>query len=123
MESLIPFLKHSSSLDLLIILLVVLIAVILIPVGIWIAIASRRRKPIYFFLMVALLPLLLALLGTYLRFRGIERALALFPEASPEVLASARQEAWIATYIGVAGTVVLWLIGLTGLVLKKERKT
>jgi hypothetical protein len=123
MESLIPFLKHSSALDLLVTLLVTFITVILIPGGIWIVIASRRRKPIYFFLMIAVLPLLLALLGTYLRFRGIERALSMFPEASNDIVASARQEAWITTYIGAAGTAVLGLIGLTGLVLKKEGKT
>jgi hypothetical protein len=123
MESLIPFLKHSSVLDLLVILLVVLIEVILIPVGIWIVIGSRRRKPIYFFLMIAVLPLLLGHLGTYLRFRGIESAMAMFPDARPEVVASARQEAWIITYVGATGTVVLWLIGMTGLVMKKGGTT
>lgn len=122
MEALIPFLKHSSALDLLVILLVIGIAVILIPVGIWIAIASRRRKPIYFFLMVALLPLLLALLGTYLRFIGIERAISMVPDAGNEVVAVSRQEAWITTYIGAAGTAALALIGVTGLVLKKDGK-
>ncbi len=48
MEILISFLKYSSALDLLVMSLVLLIAVILIPVGIWIAIASRIRKRIYF---------------------------------------------------------------------------
>jgi len=50
MNGLIPFLKHSSAPDLLVVLLVVLITIILVPVGIWIAIASRKRMPIYFFL-------------------------------------------------------------------------
>src|ERR1700675_4173359 len=100
METLIPLLKHSSTLDLLVFILVILIAVILIPGGIWIAIASRTRKPIYFFLVFTLLPLLLGLLGNYLRFRNNERALALVPEARQAVLAEARQEAWIITYIG-----------------------
>jgi hypothetical protein len=123
METLIPFLKHSNALDLLVMILVILIAVILIPVGIWIAIASRTRKPIYFFLMIALLPLVFAVLGTYLRFRKIERVAAMFPDASAEVVAALRQEAWITTYIGAAGTALPGLIGLTGLVLKKDRKT
>lgn len=121
MESLIPFLKHSNALDLLVITLVILIAVILIPVGIWIVIKSRSRKPIYFFLVIALLPLLLALVGTYLRFRSTERALDMFPGVSQAVVAEARQEAWITTFIGAAGTALPVLIGLTGLVLKKER--
>lgn len=122
METLIPFLKHSSTLDLLVILLVIIAAVILIPAGIWIAIAARKRTPIYFFLVVALLPLLLALFGTYLRFWEDERALRMFPEASPEVVAASRQEAWITTYIGAGGTAVLGLIGVTGLVLKQRGK-
>lgn len=120
METLIPFLKHSSALDLLVILLVVLISVVSIPVGIWIAIAARSRKPIYFFLMVALLPLLLALLGTYLRFIVIERAIGDAPNVGQEVIAAAREEAWITAYIGAAGTVVLGAIGVTGLVFKKD---
>jgi NO-binding membrane sensor protein with MHYT domain len=122
MQSLIPFLKHSSTLDLLVILLGILITVLLVPIGIWIVSASRSRRPIYFFLIIAVLPLVLGHLETYLRFRGMEKALELFPDASHEVLASASHEAWIATYIGAAGTVVLWLIGLTGLVLKKKER-
>lgn len=122
METLIPFLKHSNALDLLVIILVIIMAVILIPVGIWTVTKSRRRKPIYFFLMIALLPLLLALLGTYLRFRKEERLIGMFPGVSAEVVASARQEDWITTYIGAAGTAVLGLIGVTGLVLKKDGK-
>lgn len=122
METLIPFLKSSSAVDLLVLLVVILIAVILIPVGILIAIASRSRKPIYFFVMISLLPLLLALFGTFLRFKGIERAIASFPEVGEEVVAAGRQEAWITTYIGAAGTALPFLIGVTGLVLKKDRE-
>ena len=122
MESLIPFLKHSSTLDLFVVMLIIAIAVILIPVGIWIVIRSRRRKPIYFFLIITLLPLLLGLLGTYLRYIRIERALALVPNASAEVVAEVRQEAWITTYIGAVGTAVPGLIGVTGLILKKKKQ-
>jgi len=46
----------------------------------------------------------------------------MFPEVSPEVVAASRQEAWITTYIGATGTAALGLIGVTGLVLKKEGK-
>ena len=122
METLIPFLKNSSVLDLLVITLVILITVILIPAGIWIVVAARSRKPILFFLVLALLPLLLALLGTYLRFKSIDRALAMNPGVSAEVVTAANQEAWVTTYLGVAGSAVIGLIGITGLILKKERK-
>ncbi len=121
MESLIPFIKNSTALDLLLLLVVLLTGLILIPIGIWIAFASRGRKPIYFFLAVAWLPLIIAFFGTYLRFKGIDRVLAEFPEASVEVAAAARAEAWILTYIGAAWTVVLDLIGTFGLILKKDR--
>lgn len=121
METLVEFLKASTALDLLIVLVVVLVSIALVPTGIWIAIASRSRKPIGFVLLIGLLPLLLALLGTFWRIRSTEKAIAEFPDASAEVVAAARQEAWITTYIGAAGTVVVELIAVTGLILKKDR--
>ena len=122
METLISFLKHSSALELLVLLVVILLSVSLIAVGIWIVIASRRRKPIYFFLMATLLPLFLGLLGTYLSLANVEKTAAMFPEASAEIVTAARQEAWVPTYIGVAGTLIPALIGVVGLVLKKDRQ-
>jgi len=122
MESLISFLKHSSGLELLVMLGVILLAVILIPAGVWIVVASRRRKAVYLFLLVALLPLLLALLGTYLSLANVEKAAAMFPEASAEIVTAARQEAWIPTYLGAVGTVIPLLIGVIGLVLKKDNQ-
>jgi len=91
------------------------------PAGILIAIASRSRMPIYIFLLSALLPLLLALIGTCLRLVNIEQAISMNQDVGNEVVAAARQEAWITTYIGAAGTGLLALIGLAGLALKKER--
>lgn len=120
MDSLVSFLKHSSALDFIVFLLVILIAFVLIVVGIGILIASRTRKPIYYFLPLTLLPLLLAALGTYMRLSALERAVADFPEAGSEIVAAGRQEAWIMVYIGVAATALPALIGLTGLLMKKE---
>ena len=117
------FLKHSSTLDLLVILVVVFLTVILVPIGIAIVIAARRRMPIYLLLMIALLPLLIALVGTYLRFMNLDRALANNPEVSAEIVSAARQEAWITAYLGVAGTAIIELIGVTGLIVKKDRKS
>lgn len=120
METLISFLKHSSGLELLVTIVVLLLAVILIPIGVWIAIASRSRKPIYFFLIATLLPLLLALFGTYLSLTNVEKAAAMFPEAGAEIVAAAREEAWVPTYIGAVGTLIPACIGVIGLVLKKD---
>ena len=102
-------------------MLIIGIAVILIPVCILIVIRSRRRKPIYFFLIITLLPLLLGLLGTYLIEIRIERDIALLKNVDAEGVAEARQAAWITTYIGAVGTAIPGLIGVTGLILKKEK--
>ena len=120
METLISFLKHSSGLELLVLLLVLLVAVGLIAAGIWIVIASRTRKPIYVFLIATLLPFFLGLLGTYLSLANVEKTAAMFPEASAEIVTAARQEAWIPTYIGAAGTLIPAAIAVIGLVLKKD---
>ena len=116
MVTFIEFVKHSSPFDWLIIALVLT----LIFVGILLLIVLRSRKPFYLFLVLALLPLLLGLLSTYLKYRGLERALAMFPEAGDEVVDAAHREAWIITYIGATGSAVLALIGLLGLKLKKK---
>lgn len=121
MDSLIPFLKHSSALDLLIFALVVLVGITLIVAGIWIALAARNRTPIYIFLVITFLPLLLGVLGTYLRFWNIERVAAMFPESGASVIAAARQEAMITTYAGAVGTLIPALIAVVALVLKKDR--
>ena len=122
MESLTTFVKNSSALDLFVVMVNIAIAVILIFVGILIVIISRRRKPIYFFLIITLLPLLLGLLGTYLIYIRIERDITLFPNASAEGVAEARQAAWVTTYIGAVGTAIPGLLGVTGLILKKEKQ-
>jgi len=121
MEILISFLKHSSVFELLIIIVVILITLVMIPTGIWIVIASRSRKPIYFLLVLATLPLLLSLLGTFVTVWRTEKLIAEFPDVSAEVVTTARREAWITTYIGAAGTILIELIAVPGLILKKEK--
>lgn len=117
----IEFLRHSSVLDLLVFLAVIALTVILIPVVIWIAIAARKRTPLYLALIVGVLPLLLALIGTYLKYKSMEMALVNNSDVSAEVVTAARQEAWIITYLGAAGTALIELIAVTGLILKKDR--
>jgi hypothetical protein len=123
MESLTSFVKNSTALDLLIVMLIIGIAAILIVGGILIVIRSRSRMPIFFFLILTLLPLLFGILGSYSRYIRIERELAQVPNASAEVdWGAVRQEALITTYIGAVGTAIPGLIGMAGLVLKKEKR-
>ncbi len=122
MEALQSFLKSSTVVDLLILLFILFITVVMIPIGVAIVIASRSKMPSYIFLLCASLPLLLALIGTYVRFVSIEEAVRENPGVGEQVIVAARQEAWITTYIGAAGTTMLALIGVTA-VLKKERET
>src|SRR6185295_6418625 len=116
METLISLLKHSSVFDLLAILVIILITLIMIPTGIWIVIASRSRKPIYFLLLFATLPLLLSLFVTFLRVWRTEKLIAEFPDAGAETVARARSEAWATTYIGAAGTILIGVIAVPGLI-------
>jgi hypothetical protein len=103
-------------------MLVLLLALILIFVGVLLLIVSRSRKPFYLLLVLALLPLLLGMLSTYLKTRELDRMLSVVAEAGGDVAEAARREAWIITYVGAAGTAVLTLIGLLGVVVKKERE-
>lgn len=120
MEALHSFLKSSTVVDLQILLFILFITVVMIPIGIIIVFASRSKMPSYVFLLCASLPLLLALVGTYVRFASIDEAVRQNENVGEEAVVAARQEAWITTYIGAAGTTVLALIGVTAVV-KKER--
>jgi len=124
MESLTTFVKNSTALDLLIVMVIIGITAILIVGGILIVIRSRRRMPILFFLTITLLPLLFGLLGSYSRYIRIKRELAQVPNATAEAdWGEVRQEALITTYIGAFGTAIPGLIGMAGLVLKKEKQS
>lgn len=120
MEALHSFLKSSTVVDLLVLLFIFFITVVMIPVGIWVVFGSRSRMPSYVFLLSASLPLVLALVGTYVRFVSIDEAVRQNPDVGEQVVLAARQEAWITTYIGAAGSTVLALIGVTALVRNRE---
>lgn len=119
MDSLLSFLKHSSTLDLIVVLLIILLTVTLILVAAITLFATAGRKLIYAVLIAASLPLLLGLVGTFLRYDQIERSLSQVSEAGPEIVAAARAEAWFPTYFGLAGTALVELTGVSGLMLKK----
>ena len=119
MDSLLSFLKHASALDLVVVLLIILLTGTLILVAVITLFATRGRKLIYVVLIAASLPLLLGLVGTFLRYDQIERSLSQVSEVGPEIVAAARAEAWFPTYFGLAGTALVELTGASGLMLKK----
>ena len=87
MEALKNFLQFSTTLD----WLVFTLAAILILVGILILVLARSRRPMYWFLAAALLPLLLGILTTYLKNRAMENALAKVDSSTVEAGQKTRQ--------------------------------
>ena len=115
METLISFLKFSSVLD----WLVMLMTLVLVLVSLVLLFALRGRKPFYFVVVSAVLPLLGGLLSTFLKYRQMGRALEGMENLPAEVLERATAEAWVITYIATAGALVIAFIGIVGIVLKK----
>ena len=116
METFSNFLKFSTPLD----WLTTLAAVILIFVGLIMLIAVRRRTAMYFLLGIAVVPLLLGLLTTYLKNREIERIMSLVEPVDAEAAEAGRREALISTYLGATGTAIVELIGAIGIVIKRR---
>jgi len=114
-ETLISFLKFSSVLD----WLVMLMTLVLILVSLVLLFTLRGRKPFYFVVALALLPLAGGLLSTFLKYRQMGRALEGMERVPAEVLENATSEAWVITYLAAAGALVIALIGIVGIVIKK----
>lgn len=117
MESLSNFLQFSSVFD----WLVMFLAAALVAVGLALLLFVRNRKVLFAFLIVALLPLVLGLLSTWLKYQQLGRVMAMVENSALEVAEAARREAWIITYIGAAGTALCMLVGILALLVKKER--
>ena len=115
METLISFLKFSSVLD----WLVMLVTVVLILVSLVLLFALRGRKSFYFVLALALLPLFGGLLSTFLKYQQMGRAVEEMERFPADVVERATAEAWMITYIAAAGALVIALIGIVGIVMKK----
>lgn len=79
----------------------------------------RGRKPFFFVVAVAILPLFGGLLSTFLKYQQMGRALEMAEGVPAEVVESAMAEAWMITYIAAAGALVIALIGVIGIVMKK----
>jgi len=116
METFSNFLKFSTPLD----WLTIFSAVILIFVGLIMLIAVRRRTAMYFLLGIAIVPLALGLLTTYLKNREIERMVSMVESVGVEAAEAGRREALISTYIGATGTAIIELIGAIGIVIKRR---
>ena len=119
METFTNFLKFSSPID----WLVMFFSAIVILVGFVLLIVLRSRKLFYPFLVIALLPLLLGLATTYLKYRQVDRVSAMAQSIGAEAVAAGRQEAWVITYIGATASGAAILIGLVGLALRKNGRT
>ena len=94
----------------------------LVVIGLALLLFMRNRKVWFAFLIVALLPLVLGLLSTWLKYQQLGRVMAMVENSALDVAEAARREAWIITYIGAAGTALSMLIGVLALLVKKERK-
>jgi hypothetical protein len=114
-ETLISFLKFSSVLD----WLVMLMTLVLITVSLVLLLVLRGRKPFYFVVALAVLPLFGGLLSTFLKYQQMGRALEMTERVPSEVIESATAEAWMITYVAAAGALVIVLIGVIGIVMKK----
>jgi len=114
-ETLISFLKFSSVLD----WLVMLMTLVLILVSLVLLFALGGRKPFYFVVALALVPLCGGLLSTFLKYQQMGRALEEMERLPADVIASATAEAWMITYVAAAGALVIALIGIVGIVMKK----
>ncbi|HEY3027967.1 MAG TPA: hypothetical protein VGJ55_17590 [Pyrinomonadaceae bacterium] len=119
METLVDFLKNSTTLD----LLVVVVTIILVIAGILISVLAGNRKSMYRLLLVAFVPLLLGLLDMFVKNRLLDRGVGLMGRLSPEAIAAGRREALVIACIGATGTLLLGLVGLLSLALKKNTKS
>jgi len=112
------FVKNLGLLD----LLVIFVTGILILAGILILIFGRSRRTIYGLFGAALLPLLLGLLDFYLKNKALDRGLGMYPLSAEDIKAG-RREVLIVAGLSAAGTAMLVLMGLLGLVWKRGGKT
>src|SRR5215468_3249256 len=119
MEALTNYLKFSTGLD----WLTIFAGITVILLGFILLLAVRTRAALYPFLIVALVPLLVGVLTTYVKNREIERVMTMVESVGIEAAVAGRREAMISTYVGGAGTVTAFLIGIVGLATKRKSAT
>ena len=123
--SLYSFLRDSTIIDLACLSLVLFSSFVLTIAAIAFLVATKRRKPLYVFIVLALFPLIIALAGATFRYVRSERLLAEYaegvgPEWVAEHQARHRAEFLTTTVLGVAGAALPLGIGLGGLLLKNK---
>ena len=128
MDYLTSFLKTSTIIDFAFIFGAVFVGVLLIMVGVGVLFAAKTRKFFLVYLAFALLPMILGLAGTGVRWYSNERLLALNEiDLSSQQAAEMRQnmlpEYVITVLIGAASTSLPLLIGIAGLILKRNRQS
>ena len=126
MDYLVSFLKSSSLVDFAFIFAAVFAGVVLIVVGGAMLFAARTRKFFFAYLAAALLPLILGLGGTAMRWYANERILGLTEidpssEAAAEIRQNMLPEYAITLLIGTGSASLPLLIGIAGIVVKKNR--
>ena len=113
METVTSFFQHRVPGD----WLVIIVTVVCVPLGI--LLIMSWRPPIRPFLVIALLPLLLGLFVTYLKYREVDRLLLVNATMGRRAYEAGRREARVTAYIGGSGTALILVIGLIGLARQK----
>jgi hypothetical protein len=126
MDYLISFLKNSSIIDFAFIFGAVFVGILLIVVGVAMLFAARTRKFFFVYLAIALLPIILGLAGTGVRWYSAECLMSLneiepSSEQAVEIRENLLPEYVITVLIGAGSTSLPLLIGVLGLILKKNR--
>jgi hypothetical protein len=126
MDYLISFLKNSSIIDFAFIFGAVFVGILLIVVGVVMLFAARTRKFLFVYLAIALLPIILGLAGTGVRWYSAERLMSLneiepSSEQAVEIRENLLPEYVITVLIGAGSTSLPLLLGVLGLILKKNR--
>jgi hypothetical protein len=111
----VEFLRHSSVLD----WLVLFLTAALVILALIMLIVARSRKPFFLVFAMAGLPLAGGLFSTFVKYQQLERALALAGSDSSDVVERAQAEAWIISYVGIAGAVIIAIFGLIGVITKR----
>ena len=108
------FLRHSTVLD----WVVLFLTGVLVILALLTLVIARGKKPFFFVLGSAVIPLAGGLFSTFMKYQQLERAIALAGSVTTEMVDRAQAESWVISYIGVAGAIIIGLLGLIGVVTK-----
>jgi hypothetical protein len=116
------FIKSSTAMDLVFIMLVILSSLGLIVAAIVMLFAAKTRRPLYVIAGLAILPLVLALIGGAWRMHTGEQLIAQYHETDAEVLEAyhgrVHRDLMIMVVMGLVGSALPALIGIAGAVKK-----